>query len=123
MMYDYKEPNATFERAGDGWCVSGIFDLMEAFFGDGEVDPSRQTVQYMQEDLELAQAFVRRYLELRPVRPGFRERFRVYLLWDRLVVWEYFQRPGNATPWQEGLTLSAWVAPILEACERAAGVR
>ena len=116
VMHDYKELNATFERAGDGWRVSGIFDLMEAFFGDGEIDLSRQTVQYMHEDPELAQAFVRRYLELRPVRPGFGERFLVYLLWDRLVIWEYFQHPERATPWKSGLTLRAWLEPILEAC-------
>ena len=94
VMHDYKEQNATFERAGDGWRVSGIFDLMEAFFGDGEVDLSRQAAEYAQEDPELARAFVRRYLELRPVRPGFEERFLAYLLRDRLVIWEYFQRPG-----------------------------
>jgi hygromycin-B 7''-O-kinase len=117
VMHDYKELNATFECAGDGWRVSGIFDLMEAFFGDGEIDLSRQTVQYMQEDPALAQAFVRRYLELRLVRPGFGERFLVYLLWDRLVIWEYFQRPERETPWTCGLTLRAWLEPILEACE------
>jgi fructosamine-3-kinase len=121
VMHDYKEQNATFERAGDGWRVSGIFDLMEAFFGDGEIDLSRQTVQYMQEDPELAHAFVRRYQELQPVRPGVRECFRVYLLWDRLVVWEYFQRRERETPWKRGLTLRAWLEPILEACESALG--
>ena len=119
VMHDHKEQNATFERSGDGWRVSGIFDLMEAFFGDGEIDLSRQTVQYMEEDPEQAQAFVRRYRELRPVRPGFRERFRVYLLWDRLVVWEYYQRPERETPWEGGLTLRAWLEPILNACEPA----
>jgi hygromycin-B 7''-O-kinase len=117
VMHDYKEQNATFERAGDDWRVSGMFDLMECFFGDGEIDLSRQTLQYMQEDLGLAQAFVRRYLELRPVRPGFKERFLVYLLWDRLVVWEFFQHPERATPWERKLMLRAWLEPALEACE------
>ncbi len=94
---------------------------MEAFFGDGEVDLSRQTAQYMRENPGLAQAYVRRYLELRPVRRGFGERFVVYLLWDRLVIWEYFQRPERETPWKRGLTLRAWLEPILEACEWASG--
>ena len=115
-MHDYKEQNATFERDGEAWRVSGIFDLMEAFFGDGELDLSRQTVQFMHEDPELAQAFVRRYLELRPVRPRFGERFRVYLLWDRLVVWEYFQRPEHETPWPSELSLRAWLEPVLDQC-------
>jgi hygromycin-B 7''-O-kinase len=121
VMHDYKELNATFEHAGDGWRVSGIFDLMEAFFGDGEIDLSRQSVQYLQEDPQLAQAFVRRYLELRSVRPGFGERFVVYLLWDRLVIWEYYQHPERETPWKSGLTLRAWLEPILEACRPTSG--
>jgi hypothetical protein len=117
VMHDYRELNATFEHAASGWRVRGIFDLMEAFFGDGEIDLSRQTVQYVQEDPALAEAFVRRYLELRSRRPGFGERFLVYLLWDRLVVWEYFQHAGRETPWQSGLTLRAWLEPILAAGE------
>jgi hypothetical protein len=121
VMHDYKEQNATFERADNGWTISGIFDLMEAFFGDGEVDLSRQTAQYLEEDPALAEAFVRRYLELRPARIGFEERSAVYLLWDRLVVWEYFQRPGRETPWEPGLTLRAWLEPILVACGRVIG--
>jgi hygromycin-B 7''-O-kinase len=121
VIHDYKAQNATFERVDDVWRVSGIFDLLEAFFGDGEIDLSRQTVQYMEADPELAQAFVRQYLELRPVRPGFGERFVVYLLWDRLVIWEYFQRPERETPWKSGLTLRAWLEPIVEACEPASG--
>jgi aminoglycoside phosphotransferase (APT) family kinase protein len=117
VMHDYKEQNATFERAGAGWRVSGIFDLMECFFGDGEIDLSRQTLQYLEEDPAIGKAFVRRYLDLRPARPGFRERFSVYALWDRLAIWEYFQRPGQATPWAPGLTLRAWMEPVLEACD------
>ena len=116
VMHDYKEQNATFERTRAGWRVSGIFDLMEAFFGDGEVDLARSTVQYTQADPALAAAFVRRYREMMPVRRGSEERLRVYLLWDRLVVWEYDQRPEQAGAWSGGRTLRAWLEPILEAC-------
>ena len=123
VMHDYREPNATFECAGDGWRVSGIFDLMEAFIGDGEVDLSRQTVHYLQEDRELARAFVRHYRELTPVRPGFGSRFLVYIVWDRLVVWEYFQRPQHETPWNQELTLRGWLEPILDACDQILGDR
>jgi hygromycin-B 7''-O-kinase len=123
VIHDYREQNATFERAGDGWRVSGIFDLMEAFIGDGEVDLARQTVHYMQEDRELARAFVRRYQGLRAVRPGFGLRFLVYILWDRLVVWEYFQRPQHETPWKQELTLRAWLEPLLDGCDQAVGDR
>lgn len=121
VMHDYKEQNATFARTSDGWRVSGVFDLMEAFMGDGEIDLARQTVQYMEEDAALAGAFVQRYRELVPERPGLAERQVVYLLWDRLVVWEYDQRPGRAGAWTGGLTLRVWLEPILDAC--AAAVR
>ena len=102
VMHDYKEQNATFERTRAGWRVSVVFDLMEAFFGDGEVDLARPTVQYTQADPALAAALAGRYRELMPVRPGFGERMKAYLLWDRLVVWEYDQRPKQAGAWTGG---------------------
>ncbi len=47
--------------------------------------------------LELAREFVRAYLDRRPPRPGFVERFVVYTLLDRSILWEYIQR--NGAPW------------------------
>jgi hypothetical protein len=122
-MHDYTEMNLAFERTDAGWRVSGIFDLMEAFFGDGDIDLSRQALRYMDEDVELARAFVRRYLELRRVRAGFAERLRVYALWDRLVVWEFFQRPDRETPWNPTLTLRGWLEPILDAFDSGVKVK
>jgi hygromycin-B 7''-O-kinase len=115
VMHDYTEMNVALQRTGAGRRVSGIFDLMEAFVGDGEIDLSRQALRYMDEDVELARAFVERYRQLRPVRAGFAEHSRVYALWDRLVVWDFFQRPERETPWDPALTLRAWLEPILDA--------
>lgn len=114
VMHDYTEMNVAFERARSGWRVSGIFDLMEGFFGDGELDLARQTLRYVSEAPELACTFVRRYRELRPLRAGFMERFQVYMLWDRLVVWEFFQHPHREIPWEPPLTLRTWLEPVVE---------
>jgi hygromycin-B 7''-O-kinase len=102
VMHDYGEHNVTFEQTDGLWCVSGVFDLMEAFFGDREMDLSRQTAFYLKEDPELARMFLRTYLRLLPARPGFQERFPAYMLLDRLVVWEYAQRPQGEPWWDPG---------------------
>lgn len=111
VMHDYGEHNVTFERSDGLWRVSGVFDLMEAFFGDREMDLSRQTAIYLEEDPALAHTFLRTYLELLPARPGFQERFPAYMLLDRLVVWEYAQRPQHEPRWDRGLRLREWAEP------------
>jgi hygromycin-B 7''-O-kinase len=111
VMHDYGEHNVTFEQTHRLWCVSGVFDLMEAFFGDREMDLSRQTAFYLKEDPELARMFLRTYLGLLPARPGFPEQFPAYMLLDRLVVWEYAQRPQGEPWWDPGLTLRQWAEP------------
>jgi hypothetical protein len=40
----------------------------------------------------VAREFLATYLRLRAPRPGFRERFPLYMLLDRLIIWEYIQR-------------------------------
>src|SRR5215210_7844751 len=111
VMHDYGEHNVTFEHTDELWRVSGVFDLMEAFFGDREMDLSRQTAFYLEEDPELARVFLRTYLELLPAPPGFQERFPAYMLLDRLVVWEYARRSQHEPWWDERLTLREWAEP------------
>lgn len=111
VMHDYGEHNVTFEQTDGLWRVSGVFDLMEAFFGDREMDLSRQTAIYLDEDPAPARTFLRTYLELLPARPGFQERFPAYMLLDRLVVWEYAQRPQHEPWWPRSLTLREWAEP------------
>ena len=113
VMHDYGEHNVTFEQTDGLWRVSGVFDLMEAFFGDSEMDLSRQTAFYLDEDPQLARTFLRTYLELLPARPGLQERFPAYMLLDRLVVWEYAQRPQQEPWWDPGLTLREWAEPYI----------
>jgi aminoglycoside phosphotransferase (APT) family kinase protein len=109
---DFKEGNAVAERSGDGWRISGIFDLAEAHAGDGEVDLSRGYCEYVVREPELAATYVRTYTGLRPPRPGFAERFRHYALHDRLILWEYGQR--NGVWFRPGQTLRSFAQRFIE---------
>jgi len=91
-MEDYKEGNVVLSLARTGWQVSGAFDFMGCYFGDGETDLSRTSAEYFDQDPELAREFLATYLRLRAPRDGFRERFSLYMLLDRLIIWEYIQR-------------------------------
>jgi len=115
VMQDYKEGNAVALRQDGVWRISGLFDLMEPYFGDGEADLSRSVAVYAEEDLELARAFVRAYVTGarrygRPLRPGFAARFPIYMLLDRLIIWQYGQRHG--VWWAPSLTLREWAGPL-----------
>jgi hygromycin-B 7''-O-kinase len=115
VMHDYKEGNLVVERHVGHWRVSGVFDLMEALFGDGELDLVRQLAAYMEEeDLTLAQAFLDGYQKDASVRPGAKQRLALYMAYDRVLVWEYFHRPENAsTWWYEEKTITDWVGPYV----------
>lgn len=109
VMEDYKEGNLVVIRHVSGWRVSGVFDLMEAHFGDGEADLSRTVAAYLDEKRELAQVFLRTYLSLRPPRPGFEERFAIYMLLDRAILWNFFQY-SNLRWWDKRWTFRDWAS-------------
>lgn len=108
VMQDYKEGNAVAECTDGVWRISGVFDLMEPYFGDGEADLSRSVAIYAGQDLALARAFVQAYVSGRPLRPGFAERFPIYMLLDRMIIWQFAQRHG--VWWDERLTLREWAS-------------
>ena len=108
VMQDYKEGNAVAECRDGVWHISGVFDLMEPYFGDGEVDLSRSVAVYADKDLELASEFVRAYTRNTSLRRGFAERFPVYMLLDRLIIWQFAQRHG--VWWDANLTLREWAS-------------
>lgn len=117
VLRDYREANTVMSRVADEWVVSGMFDLMEASIGDGEMDLSRQMADYLDEEPELARAFLSKYLEQRPARIGFGERFPIYMLRDRAIIWEYLQRPGGANPFDRSLTFRQWAEPYTAALD------
>jgi hygromycin-B 7''-O-kinase len=91
---DYKEGNVVAERIDAGWRITGIFDTAEAYAGDGEYDLARAACDYGLQSETMLHAFVDAYAAGRPARPGSAERLALYILHDRLIIWEYGQRHG-----------------------------
>jgi aminoglycoside phosphotransferase (APT) family kinase protein len=115
VMQDYKDGNVVADCIEGVWRISGVFDYMEPHFGDGEADLSRTTAGLVDEDVELARLFVSKYREEldrrhTPLRPGYAERFPVYMLLDRLIIWQFGQRHG--VWWDPDLTLHEWANPF-----------
>ena len=90
---DYAPGNVTVERA-DGWLVRGVFDLQMAGYGDGEEDLVRLVGIFRANAPGCIGPFVDAYRSRRPLRPGAGERFRLYTLRDRLILWNYGKRHG-----------------------------
>ncbi len=110
---DFKEGNAVAERVPSGWRICGVFDLMEGYFGDPEEDFPRALGEYLIGDRERANRFLDAYRARRPLRPGFAERQRLYLLRDRMLLWAYGQR--NGIWFRAGQTLREFAEPFIEA--------
>ena len=108
---DYKEGNVVADRADDGWRVNGIFDLGEAYIGDGEYDLARAVCDYHLRGRDVLGAFVGAYAAARPPRSGFAERMALYVLVDRLIIWEYGQR--NNIWFKKGMTLRDFAEPFV----------
>jgi len=108
-MEDYKEDNLVLTQENYRWRVSGVFDFMQLHFGDGEADLSRPIAWYLALDSQLAREFAQTYLRKKPPRPGFAKRFPVYMLQDRAILWEFFQRHGLRW-WDEKWTFRDWAS-------------
>lgn len=107
---DFKENNLVLRCDTNGrWHVTGLFDLMGCCIADGERDLARFFSAHAIERRDLAQAYLDAYASARGLRPGFDERFRLYLVADRLILWEYGQRNGIWFPC--GLGFREWAEP------------
>lgn len=119
VMEDYQPGNVSIVRedgadgSGGRWRVGGVFDLMTLTFGDGEADLARLGRMYVYEEPRLAGAFTGAYLARRPPRPGFAQRFPIYLLHDSLIIWLFCLRNHDIW-WPKGMTLQIWVEDTLE---------
>jgi aminoglycoside phosphotransferase (APT) family kinase protein len=92
VHHDFKEGNIHVRRTVAGWKLSGIFDWMTAASGDAEQDLSRMASSLGVSGPGLVRVFLDAYRERRPLRDGARDRFRLYMLLDRLWIWEYARR-------------------------------
>ena len=114
VVHDFKEGNMVAQKQQGQWQISGLFDLMEAHFGDGESDLVRQVGHYLRTAPVYAGEFVREYLRQRPVAPGFIERQQIYMLYDSLIIWSYFQRTEGGLPENKALSLEDWASPFVD---------
>lgn len=114
VLRDFKEGNMVARKHQNEWQISGLFDLMEAHFGDGEGDLARQVGHYLQTAPRYTDAFVREYLRLRPATRGFKKRQQLYMLYDSLIIWSYFQRVEGRLPGNKKLSFKEWASPFIE---------
>ena len=105
---DYKLNNLTVIQSGDGWRVSGLFDLHEAQFGDGARDIVRQACGYLDTEPELAATFVDGYMAGVAADPRIEQLLPLYVVNDRIKLWEFFTRPAARAAWSVGKTFREW---------------
>jgi aminoglycoside phosphotransferase (APT) family kinase protein len=105
---DYKLNNLTVSKGEDGWRVTGLFDLHEAKFGDGALDLVRQACSYLDTEPALARVFVESYRAHMPADPQLSALMPLYVLNDRMKLWNFFTRPGVRAAWTEGTTFRGW---------------
>ena len=99
VHHDFREANTVARADGGGCRVTGVFDLMEGYFGDPEEDLVRSIWEYAGGGrADCSRAYAAAYQAGRPLREGSRDRFRVYMLHDCLVLWEYAQRMRFSRP-------------------------
>lgn len=107
---DYSAGNIVGLRHGEHFEVTGIVDWMTAEIGHPEADLVR-LLSLALEAPERARAFIESYNAVRPLVDGWRDRFPVFMLLDRLIFWVYGQRNGGwFSPDQ---TLRSWAEPYM----------
>jgi hygromycin-B 7''-O-kinase len=99
---DFNTNNTCFEREDTTWQLAGVFDLMTAHIGDGLNDLPRQFSMYVDEDPSLAVAYLHACIDSRALDAVAAARLRLYLLDERLIVWEFFHRPEFLAMWNGG---------------------
>ncbi len=119
---DFNRNNMVASIDGETVTITGLVDLMTCHYGDGLADLPRQLSMYLAEpDGErLARRFVHTYLS-RSGQSGrdARQRGVLYLIDERLIVWEYASRPGHEGLgwWDPALSLRDWLQPHLQSWE------
>ncbi|HEY5107694.1 MAG TPA: aminoglycoside phosphotransferase family protein [Caulobacteraceae bacterium] len=111
---DYKLNNLTVTHDDDGWRVSGLFDFHEARFADGALDIVRQACAYFDNEPPLAKVFVETYRKSAPPDPSVAQRMPLYIINDRMKLWEYFTRPDLRASWTQGKTFRGWAQRRLD---------
>lgn len=110
VHHDFSPGNLNLQQTEDRVVATGVFDLFEAYFGDGEEDLVRM-LRTLRTD-EHRRAFIDAYTAHRPMRPGASHRLALYTLADWLIIWEYGKRHQV---WFENVSFLEKIQPIIQA--------
>ena len=109
VMQDFKAGNTVALKTGGQWTISGVFDFMEPYFSDGEIDVSRHTYCCLgSKDPRSAVAFISAFVQAGGFRSGAGFRMPVYALLDRLIIWNFGWRHGRPW-WDPDLSFRDWM--------------
>ena len=86
---------------------------MTAHFGDGEADLSRQVGAYLRENPALADEFAQTYIQCKPIQIGFIERQQLYMLYDSILIWAFWQEHAGGLPEDKTLAFEQWATPFI----------
>jgi len=113
-MQDYKPGNMVVDKIDNKWQVTGLFDLMEASFGHPESDISRMFAVYVEKGRnDLAYAFVNSYLQGEVNIERFVQRFPLFMLHNRSIIWEWVQRTDRVW-WDKKWTFKDWMSGFIK---------
>lgn len=103
---DYGFHNVLFEQRKAARQLTGVIDWMTAESGHPECDLARPLATFRQYKIAGAEEFLAAYRESQPELSGFRERLPVFVLWERLLIWGYWQQHKG---FKEGLGMREWM--------------
>lgn len=109
VHHDFRLGNLNLAEVRSGFAVSGVFDLLESYFADGEEDLVRM-LRDLQTD-EQRETFIHAYTAHRPLRPGAAQRLALYALADWMIIWDYGHR--NSVWFDDDVTFTDTAQPII----------
>jgi aminoglycoside phosphotransferase (APT) family kinase protein len=107
---DFGFHNVLLDKNNGCWEASGVIDWMTAEAGHPECDLFRPLATDEQYRIGHRDEFMAAYRAVHPATTGFAERFPVFMLWERLLIWAYWQRVGGQFP--RGLGMRTWIEPF-----------
>ena len=108
---DYHLGNVLLERAGSDWRVSGVIDLMTATFGDPAADLVRQSCDWLDSAPQCSNAFLKAYRDAGGCAAPSPHRLTLLVVYERLLIWSYFNRPENRHPALKNQSFRGWAEP------------
>lgn len=111
---DYKTGNLCLTETRNGYRVSGLFDFHEARFSNGTQDLLRHACSFINFDMSCAHEFVCSTLAYSGMPFRIDELMRLFVINDRIKIWEYFTQPEEAPVIPAGLRFRDWANHYLE---------